>query len=130
MVGIPKNIKTKQDILNLVEMSKQKEVNKNELIVLLEELKKDDVFKLPIIEKEKDYFIINKTERNIPAIYSVEPYIIPETEESDIKNETLKLYGEVPKEDYIEIIVPNEYLETINITKEEIEQLIKELQSL
>lgn len=128
MQGIPKRIATKQDIINLVDMAKKNFLNKNELINTLNEIKSDRTFQLPIIEKGKDYFLIPKTERELPSIYNVEPYVIPELDnENEKENEVFKILGEPPKEDFIELSSPSEILIDLDLTEEEVNKIIDEL---
>lgn len=130
MVGVPKNIKTRQDVLNLFEMSKKNELNKEEIISLFNDIKANQIFRLPIIEKGDNYFLIPKTERELPVIYNVEPYVIPELESSMSNgkdNEVFKIVGFVPKEDYIELTYPSEILDDLELTVDEINNMINEL---
>lgn len=125
MVGIPKNLNTKRDVENLQEMAKMNLIDRKEWIKHLEELKTEDIFRLPILEKGEGYFTIPKTERELPRIYNVEPMLIPETEEQG--NEVYKITGQVPDEDYIELSAGFQELEKLGLTVSEITDMIKEL---
>lgn len=80
MVGIPKTLNTKRDILNLQQMAKENLIDRKEWTDRLKNLKKEDIFRLPILEKGEGYFIIPKTERELPKIYAAVPVTLSEEE--------------------------------------------------
>lgn len=126
MVGIPKNLATKRDVINLQEMAKSNIIERKEWIKRLEELKREDIFRLPILEKGEGYFTIPKTERELPGTYTVEPMVISE-EEAERENEVYKIIGEVPAEDFIELSGGYQKAEKLGLTVEEIIGMIEEL---
>lgn len=127
MVGIPKILNTKRDLHNLHEMALNNLIDRKEWIARLKELKAEDIFRLPILEKGDGYFIIPKTERELPKIYAIEPMLIPETEEIRKENEVYKITGEVPAEDFIELSGGHQEAEKLGLTVEEIISMIEEL---
>ena len=71
MVGIPKILNTKRDVHNLHEMALNNLIDRKEWVIRLKKLKAEDIFRLPILEKGDGYFIIPKTERELPKIYAI-----------------------------------------------------------
>ena len=126
MVGIPKTLNTKRDILNLQQMAKENLIDRKEWIDRLKNLKKEDIFKLPILEKGDGYFLIPKTERELPKNYAAVPVTLAE-EEGTKENEVYKITGEVPVEDFIELSGGCQEAEKLGLTAEEITSMIKEL---
>ena len=56
MVGIPKTLNTKRDILNLQQMAKENLIDRKEWTIRLKNLKKEDIFRLPILRKRRGIF--------------------------------------------------------------------------
>ena len=127
MVGIPKILNTKRDVQNLHEMALSNLIDRKEWIACLKKLKAEDTFRLPILEKGDGYFVIPKTERELPKIYVVEPILIPETDEVEKENKVYKITGEVPAEDFIELSGGHQEAEKLGLTVEEIASMIEEL---
>ena len=126
MVGIPKTLNTKRDILNLQQMAKENLIDRKEWTDRLKKLKKEDIFRLPILEKGEGYFIIPKTERELPKTYIAAPVTLAE-EEGAKENEVYKITGEVPVEDFIELSGGCQEAEKLGLTAEEITSMIEEL---
>lgn len=126
MVGIPKTLNTKRDILNLQQMAKENLIDRKEWTDRLKKLKKEDIFRLPILEKGEGYFIIPKTERELPKTYAAVPVTLAE-EEGTKENEVYKITGEVPVEDFIELSGGCQEAEKLGLTAEEITSMIEEL---
>ena len=126
MVGIPKTLNTKRDILNLQQMAKENLIDRKEWTDRLKNLKKEDIFRLPILEKGEGYFIIPKTERELPKTYVAVPVTLSE-EEGTKENEVYKITGEVPVEDFIELSGGCQEAEKLRLTAEEITSMIEEL---
>ena len=126
MVGIPKILNTKRDILNLQQMAKENLIDRKEWVDRLKNLKKEDVFRLPILEKGEGYFIIPKTERELPKIYVTVPVTLA-GEEGVKENEVYKITGEVPAENFIELSGGHQEVEKLGLTVEEITSMIEEL---
>ncbi len=126
MVGIPKTLNTKRDILNLQQMAKENLIDRKEWTDRLKNLKKEDIFRLPILEKGEGYFIIPKTERELPKTYIAAPVTLAE-EEGAKENEVYKITGEVPVEDFIELSGGCQEAEKLGLTAEEITSMIEEL---
>lgn len=126
MVGIPKTLNTKRDILNLQQMAKENLIDRKEWTDRLKNLKKEDIFRLPILEKGEGYFIIPKTERELPKTYIAVPVTLAE-EEGAKENEVYKITGEVPVEDFIELSGGCQEAEKLGLTAEEITSMIEEL---
>lgn len=126
MVGIPKTLNTKRDILNLQQMAKENLIDRKEWTERLKNLKKEDIFRLPILEKGEGYFIIPKTERELPKTYIAVPVTLAE-EEGAKENEVYKITGEVPVEDFIELSGGCQEAEKLGLTAEEITSMIEEL---
>lgn len=126
MVGIPKNLNTKRDVENLQEMAKSNLIDRKGWIKRLEDLKTENTFKLPILEKGDNYFTIPKTERELPIIYTVEPITMVE-ETTGREDEVYKITGSVPDEDFITLSGGYENAEKLGLTVEEITSMIKEL---
>ena len=126
MVGIPKTLNTKRDILNLQQMAKENLIDRKEWADRLKKLKKEDIFRLPILEKGEGYFIIPKTERELPKTYIAVPVTLAE-EEGAKENEVYKITGEVPVEDFIELSGGCQEAEKLGLTAEEITSMIEEL---
>ena len=126
MVGIPKTLNTKRDILNLQQMAKENLIDRKEWTDRLKNLKKEDIFRLPILEKGEGYFIIPKTERELPKTYVAVPVTLSE-EEGTKENEVYKITGEVPVEDFIELSGGCQEAEKLGLTAEEITSMIEEL---
>ena len=126
MVGVPKTLNTKRDILNLQQMAKENLIDRKEWTDRLKNLKKEDIFRLPILEKGEGYFIIPKTERELPKIYAAVPVTLSE-EEGTKENEVYKITGEVPVEDFIELSGGCQEAEKLGLTADEITSMIEEL---
>lgn len=126
MVGIPKILNTKRDILNLQQMAKENLIDRKEWTDRLKNLKKEDIFRLPILEKGDGYFLIPKTERELPKNYAAVHVTLAE-EEGAKENEVYKITGEVPAEDFIELSGGHQEAEKLGLTVEEITSMIEEL---
>lgn len=126
MVGIPKILNTKRDVYNLHEMALNNLIDRKEWVIRLKKLKAEDIFRLPILEKGDGYFIIPKTERELPKIYAAVPVTLSE-EEGAKENEVYKITGEVPVEDFIELSGGCQEAEKLGLTADEITSMIEEL---
>lgn len=126
MVGIPKTLSTKRDVLNLQQMAKENLIDRKEWIKRLEDLRREDVFRLPILEKGDGFFTIPKTERELPKIYNaVSTLSLGDAEMKE--NEVYKITGDIPAEDFIELSGGHQEAERLELTMEEIKQMIEEL---
>ncbi len=127
MIGIPSNLNTKRDVINLQEMAKKNLIDRKEWLKVLEGLQKEDTFNLPVLEKGEGYFIIPKTERELPEQYSVLSIeTLEETPGEEQKNEVYKVQGEI-EGDYIVLSAGHQDAERLELTQEEIKNYIKEL---
>lgn len=127
MVGIPRNLNTKRDILNLQQMAKENLVDRKEWIERLRTMAKEDIFTLPVLEKGEGYFIIPKTERELPVAYSAASMVALETEGTRTETEVFKVSGEAPANGYVEISGGYQEAERLELTQEEIKKMIEEL---
>ena len=127
MVGIPKNLNTKRDVTNLQQMAKENLIDRKEWTERLKEMTKEDMFPIPVLEKGEGYFIIPKTERELPAIYSAVPMVIPETEGTPMETEVFKITGEAPESGFVELNGGYQEAERLELTQEEIKKMIEEL---
>jgi len=124
MRGIPHHIETKRDVENLQYLALANKINRNEWIKRLEKIKEDTEFKLPILEKTAEYIVTIDTDRDLSFIGDTE---VIETEVDGQIRRTIKIT--VSNYQYNEIIITtsNEQLTKLELTKEEVENMIEEL---
>lgn len=128
MVGIPKNLATKRDVMNLQDMAKKNLIDRKKWITKLEELQVESTFNIPVLEKGEGYFTIPKIERELPAIYSARvATILNEAEAEDgQKHEVYQIAGEI-EGDFLILKGGFQAAEKLGLTQEEIKKLIEEL---
>jgi hypothetical protein len=128
MVGIPKNLATKRDVMNLQEMAKNNLIDRKEWIARLEELKTEDTFNIPVLEKGDGFFIIPKTERELPAAYDAK-IVTTLNEGGDEEQQNQEVYqiaGEI-EGDFLTLKGGFQEADKLGLTQEEITKLIEEL---
>lgn len=128
MVGIPKNLATKRDVMNLQEMAKNNLIDRKEWIARLEELKTEDTFNIPVLEKGDGFFIIPKTERELPAAYDAK-IVTTLNEGGDEEQQNQEVYqiaGEI-EGDFLTLKGGFQEADKLGLTQEEIIKLIEEL---
>lgn len=128
MVGIPKNLATKRDVMNLQEMAKNNLIDRKEWIARLEELKTEDTFNIPVLEKGDGFCIIPKTERELPAAYDAK-IVTTLNEGGDEEQQNQEVYqiaGEI-EGDFLTLKGGFQEADKLGLTQEEIIKLIEEL---
>lgn len=127
MIGIPKTINTKKDVENLHEMAKQNLIDRKEWAARLNKFAKEDMFYLPVLEKGEGYFVIPKTDRELPAKYATAAIVVVNDEETGKENEVIKIEGEI-SENYMPLSAGHQEADRLGITQEEIKKMLKELE--